>query len=119
MKTFETLTEEQILELVKLVFTFDIEKIVEIKYQPYDKSMYEDAREEWRVIFHYKDPSSRNNIIMFRIAPTLSIDIDSRLDTDDYQKMLKSLCRLPIRNQYKIFEKFREWNIEPRYEIKK
>jgi len=103
------LTEEQSFEIAKLAYSSpELMTDFSFKYQPYDESMYEDAREEIIIRFDapvYGDKISR---LMVIIIPNFSLYMyfwNEKTKVNEF---------LPVRNQYKIFQKFVEWGVEPK-----
>lgn len=99
------LTNEQARELAELLYPFEIMGTFKMKYQPYIEDWYEDARELIRIEF--KGITFGNKVEPIHIH----IDVDLNCWVYYSRGMLHSL---PTRNQYKVQEKFREWNIFPK-----
>ena len=98
------LTKEQAIEIAKLVYGFPdyIKSDFEVKYQPYDVTMYEDAREVMSIFFDAITFGDNVDKIMIEICPSLNC--------------WAYYCRdmaysLPTRNQKLTQEKFKEWNL--------
>jgi hypothetical protein len=109
MKSIKDLTKEQGLEITNLIYpTPELISDYEFTYQPYDEKMYEDAAELIRLRF--KAPifgDSPKYQLMVIICKSLDVYFyywNEKININDY---------LPTRNQYKIQEKFKEWNIIP------
>jgi len=103
------LTKEQTIEIAKLAYSSP-ELMTDFKflYQPYDESMYEDASEE--IMLRFDAPVFGDTIskLMLIIIPNFSVFMyywNPKTNINEY---------LPVRNQYKIFQKFVEWGVEPK-----
>jgi len=102
------LTKEQTIEIAKLAYSSpELMTDFSFKYQPYDESMYEDAREEVYLTFNAPVFADKVFKLMLIIIPNFSLYMyywNPKTNINEY---------LPIRNQYKIFQKFIEWGAEP------
>lgn len=107
MKTIKNLTPEQAIEIAKLIYPFPecVKSEYKFKYQPYDSSWYEDAREYIRVEW--------DGILAADKVVPLFIEINTNLDCYCYYSTAKGAERMPLRNQNSIQKKFIEWDIEP------
>ena len=103
------LTKYQGLEISQLVYPFpELVKDIRFEYQEFDESMYEDACELVRIRFDAPVFGDKVYPLMIEIFTNLSLAFYYWTgDINEY---------LPVRNQYKIFEKFKEWGIEPEFE---
>lgn len=106
------LTKEQAIEIAKLIYGYEesylkncIKSDFEFEYQPYDHTWYEDAREYARVTFM--------GIVFGNTTEKIMLEINTNLDCYLYYCRADGAHSLGSRNQYKIQNKFKEWNIEP------
>ena len=131
MKKLKDLSKEQVIEIVKLVYPFEdwIKSEIEVVYQPYDVSWYEDAAEYWFAKFDGYTFGDKIDTYRLWIHPNLNVEFDVFRDklenftekdkteiTSKNNKPFVLLGHFPIRNQHKIQKKFIEWEIEPEYE---
>ncbi len=103
--TIKDLTNEQSIEIAKLVFGKPdwIKSDFDVKYQPYDANMYEDAREVVSVFFNAFTFGETIDKIMAEINPSLDCFV--------FYCRPDGAHSLPTRNQKSIQEKFREWGL--------
>lgn len=124
IKTIKDLTRDQAIEIAKLLYPFDdIKSEIETHYQPYDASWFDDAREYYFIKFNGFSFGDKIDTYRIWIYPDLDVLVDLFRDnplnfTEKDKKEIISnkfvlLGHLPVRNQYKIQEKFRKWKIKP------
>lgn len=116
-KKLKDITKEQAIEIAKLIYPFSnelpgtketgIKSDFEFKYQPYDATWYEDAREFIRVSF--------KGITFGETVDNLIMEINKNLDCHLYYSRKDGLHSIGCTNQYAIQKKFIEWEIEPEY----
>lgn len=104
------LTEEQSKVIAKLAYGFEdlIKSDFTVKYQPFDGSWYEDAREFVLVSFEGIVFGDKAYKIYVDISPDLNVYVGFSSPTGLGRESL------PVRNQYDIQKKFREWQILPK-----
>jgi len=109
MKKLKDLTKEQAIEIAKLIYPYSdkFEPEYEFKYQPYDKSWFEDAREFVRLEF--------KGIAFGDKIDNLMLEINKNLDCWFYYCREDGAHDLPSRNQCAVQRKFIEWGFEPDY----
>jgi hypothetical protein len=110
------MTREQHLEIVNLVFPFSnlITGDIEITHFDGIFGNYTDLREQVTSIMfdaqvHVHIPHSLEKVIM-RIYPTLDVSIHYKYKDEQFYSN-----SLPIRNQYRVQQKFAEWKILPKF----
>ena len=108
MKRIKDLTKEQVIEIAKLIYPWDIDSEFEFEYQPYDPSWFQDAREYVQLKF--------KGITFGETVDTLILQINKNLDCWFYYSR-DYMHTLPSSNQAAVQRKFIEWGIEPNYEI--
>jgi len=97
------LTKEQAIEIAKLVYGFPdyIKSDFEVKYQPYDETMYEDAREVIKIFFDAIVCGDTVKKIMVEICP----------NSDCWVYYIEDMAHsLPTRNQKLVQKKLIEFN---------
>lgn len=109
MKRLSDLTEEQAIEIAKLIYPYfgEMETEYEFQYQQYDPSWFEDARECARVKF--------KGITFGNKVDKLMMEIDKNLSCWFYYCREDGVHDLPTHNQCAIQRKFIEWGFEPDY----
>jgi hypothetical protein len=117
MKHIKDLTNEQLAEIATLLFPWFDEKIgdAEIFYSNgmtnYGFGETPDDSGEFQLIkFNYQDHTYLKKIRCY-ILPDLSCSINYFVGNEINGK----IQNLPVRNQYKIQELFREWEIKPKF----
>ena len=124
MKQLKDLSKEQIIEIVNLVYPFKdyIKSEIDVKYQPYDESLLDDAQEYWFAKFDGITFADKVDTYRLWIYPTLNLEFDAirtnvKNMSDKQKKEAIGDCVLlgsfPVRNQHLIQKKFMEWNIKP------
>ena len=111
MKRISDITREQAVIIAKLAYIAESitssDEEFHFQYCPYNKG---DAAEYIFVKFYAITFGNRVDMIRFWIHPNLNCDIDYYRDNKDGSS---SMDRLPLRNQWEIFQKFQEWDIVP------
>ena len=107
MKTIKDLTEKQAIEIVKLIYPHPdwVKSDYKFKYQPFDPTWYEDAKEYVRVSFR--------GITFGDTVDNLILEINSNLNCSLYYSRKDGLHGGGCPNQHQIHKKFIEWDIEP------
>lgn len=118
MKTLKDITKEQAIEIAKLIYDFDkgIKSDFTFIYQPY----VEPCKDNWegeaeRVIVEWKGQTFGEAIddLELTIYPNLNCFFEYIRFSDKLE--IRVGDSLPTRNQYKIQQKFIEWNIQPQF----
>ena len=116
MKNLKDLTKDQVIEITRLVYPFDdwMKSEIEVRYQPYDETWFEDAQEYWFAKFQAITFADKVDTYRLWIYPNLNLAFDAIRDkvenmTEEQKKEMKGLVLLgsfPIRNQYLIQKRF-------------
>jgi hypothetical protein len=119
MKTILDLTNEQAIEIAKLIYPWpdEMEKIQIVKH-PFLPEHYDDAREFVRIYF--EGPMMGDNKFPAQIEILSNLDVfasyryGQKHSEKDGKEIWKEIIEsIPIRNQYEIQKRFREWGIVP------
>ena len=111
------MTAEQAYQIAHFAFDSDelIKSDMKFHYQPYDIGWQDDAREFIAVDFKGALFGDKAYPVTLEITPQLNCWMHyvdpAKTKTQGY----KLAERLPVRNQYAIQAKFREWGFEPDY----
>ena len=105
------LTREQAIEITKLAYPFEdwIKSDFDTFYQPYDKSHYSDAAEFYIISFDGITMGDKVGRIRLYIYSDLVCDLDYFYKDEDGKMIVKTMTRLPVRNQRQIQQKFTEY----------
>lgn len=115
--TLKELTKEQAIEIAKLAYPFPdyIKSDFEFQYIPHEpvsKTNYEECLEQVRVRF--KGILAADKEVLLEIAIYNWLDLYmSWLEKKTEKQNYWDSHYFPLRNQYAIQAKFREWNLEP------
>lgn len=105
------LTREQAIEITKLAYPFEdwTKSDFDTSYQPYDESHYSDACEYYLVSFDGIIAGNKIGRIRLFIYPDLVCDLDYFYKDSKGEMIVKTMTRLPVRNQRQIQKKFTEY----------
>lgn len=126
MKKIKDLTHDQVIEIANLVYpsTDLIRSEMIVRYQPYDESWLNDAREYWLIKFDGITFGDKIDTYRLWIYPNLNLEFDAirtnPKNMTEEQKLetvsgIFFLGTFPIRNQYLIQRNFMEWGINPEF----
>ena len=110
------ITREQAIEIAKLAYPFPkyVKSDYEFQYIPYEpisKTNYEECPEQIRIRFKGILAADKEVLLDLTIYNWLDIYM-SWLEKKTEDQNYYDSHRFPLRNQYKIYAKFREWNLE-------
>lgn len=108
-RKIKDITKEEAITIAKLAYGFEkyIKGKLKFKYQPYDESWYNDSREYISIEFNACLMADKYTTIIVEILPNLNVLIDYICPLKNKRKSF------PLRNQYQIQKKFKEWGIVP------
>lgn len=108
MKYLKDINIDQMIEIAKLVYPVDLKNtdFYDFKYQPFDPSWFEDAR-EYAVIFF-------KAVTFGQTIDKIMVEIDVNLNVWLYYCRENGAHNLPTQNQYYIQDKFHEWGFVPK-----
>lgn len=118
VRHFGDLTEAEIIEIVNLVFPFEKADKTPLAIDHFDGcfGQYTDLREAvttvtFDALIRYHIPEKPIDNVIIRILPTLDVYIQYKYEG---QAMFHT-NPLPVRNQYRIQQKFVDWKICPQF----